>query len=293
MSEPLVIGPLVIGVDLGGTQLRLAAVNPSGELATEVFVATTGVDVTTDDLTRELQWMWLQVQTALPTQTIRACGVGITGVIRQQRLAASDFLPHLVAHDVPALFSAALENIPVKIENDARCFLLAEARFGAGRGARNACGITLGTGAGGAVMVNGELITGTNAEAGEVWRIPCRDSFLEYFVSGAGLVRGYQAAGGVADETITAADVAARARAGERAALQAWKSYGNDVYALCETMIALLEPEVIILGGSMAQAHDLFGAQFKEKLAGRATRIALAELDAAAGLIGAAALHFG
>ena len=284
MSEPL-----VIGIDLGGTQLRLAAVNSSGALATEVFVATTGVDVTTDDLMRELQRMWSQ----LSHQTIRAGGVGITGVIRQQRLTASDFLPHLVAHDLSALFSAALGNIPVKIENDARCFLLAEARFGAGRGARNACGITLGTGAGGAVMVNGELITGANAEAGEVWRIPCRDSFLEYFVSGAGLMRGYQAAGGVADEAVTAADVAARARAGERAALQAWESYGDDVYALCETMIALLEPEVIILGGSMAQAHDLFGQQFKEKLAGRATRIALAELDAAAGLIGAAALHFG
>jgi glucokinase len=288
MSEPL-----VIGIDLGGTQLRLAAVNPSGALATEVFVAATSVDVTTDDLTRELQRMWSQVQTALPNQSIRACGVGITGVVRQQRLAASDFLPRLVAHDLPALFSSALGNIPVKLENDARCFLLAEARFGAGRGARNACGITLGTGAGGAVMINGELITGANAEAGEVWRIPCRDSFLEYFVSGAGLVRGYQAAGGEAEETMTAADVAARARAGERAALEAWESYGNDVYALCETMIALLEPEVIILGGSMAHAHDLFGAQFKEKLAGRATRIASAELDAAAGLIGAAALHFG
>ena len=208
MSEPL-----VIGIDLGGTQLRLAAVSPSGKLATEVFVATTDVDVTTDDLTRELQRMWSQVETALPNQTIRACGVGITGVVRQQRLAASDFLPHLVAHDLPTLFSAALGNIPVKIENDARCFLLAEVRFGAGRGARNACGITLGTGAGGAVMINGALITGANAEAGEVWRIPCRDSFLEYFVSGAGLVRGYLdylAAGGMPnetkDETLTAAD---------------------------------------------------------------------------------------
>lgn len=288
MSEPL-----VIGIDLGGTQLRLAAVNPSSELTSEVFVATTGVNVTIEDLMCELQQMWLQVQTALPNQTIRACGVGITGVIRQQRLAASDFLPRLVAYDLPALFSSALGNIPVKLENDARCFLLAEARFGAGRGTRNACGITLGTGAGGAVMVNGELITGANAEAGEVWRIPCRDSFLEYFVSGAGLVRGYRAAGGLADESLTAVDVATRARKGEPAALQAWESYGNDVYALCETMIALLEPEVIILGGSMAQAQDLFGVQFKEKLAERATRIAFAELDAAAGLIGAAALHFG
>lgn len=288
MSEPL-----VIGVDLGGTQLRLAAVSAAGELATEVCTASTGIDFSPIDLTRELQRMWAQVQIALPGHSFRAGGVGVTGIVRQQRLVAADFLPKLIAQDLPDIFNAAVGNLPFKIENDARCFLLAEARFGAGRGARNACGITLGTGAGGAVMLNGELISGVNAEAGEIWRIPLREHHLEYFVSGSGLVRNYQTISGSIANPITAAEVATRARAGDRAALQAWESYGNDVYTLCETMISLLEPEVIILGGSMAQAHDLFGERFEKKLAGRATRIAFAELDTAAGLIGAAALHFG
>lgn len=283
---------LVIGIDLGGTQLRLAAVTPAGQLATEVFVAATGQDFNADDLARALQRMRLQVQAAAPQHAIRACGVGLAGVVRQQRLAASDMVPLLAEFDLIEHISAALDGLPVKIENDARCFLLAEARFGAGRGARNVCGVTLGTGVGGAVMIDGQLITGVNAEAGEIWRVPCRESFLEYFVSGAGLVRGYLSYGGAADESVTAAEIADRARAGEAAAVRAWEAYGDDVYALCETLMALLEPEVIVLGGSMAQAHELFGQKFKEKLAGRATRIALAELDAAAGLIGAAALHF-
>jgi glucokinase len=281
---------LVIGIDLGGTQLRLAAVTPAGQLATEVLTVATGVDFTPDDLSRTLQAMWSQVTNAVSAADIRACGLGITGIVRHQQLAASDFLPHLADYDLVSCISAALGGLPVRIENDARCFLLAEARFGAGRGARHACGITLGTGLGGAVLAHGALLTGVNAEAGEIWRIPCRGNVLEYFLSGQGLVRGYAAAGGNCETT--AAEIAERARSGEAAALQAWEAYGDDVYALCETMIALLEPEVIILGGSMAQAHELFGTQFKEKLAGRATRIALAELSSVAGLIGAAALHF-
>ena len=292
MSEAPKSPGLVIGIDLGGSQLRMAAVTAAGQLATDVYTATTGKEFNAADLTRELQRMWSQVQSATTHQTIRAGGVAIAGVVRQQRLSASDMVPLLTGLDLVSLISATLDHLPVKIENDARCFLLAEARFGAGRGARNACGITLGTGVGGAVMVQDKLITGINAEAGEIWRIPCRDSFLEYFVSGAGLVRGYAAAGGTTHEVLTAADIAERARTGEAAALRAWEAYGDDVYALCETLIALLEPEVIVLGGSMARAHELFGKQFKEKLAARATRIALAELDAAAGLIGAAALHF-
>jgi glucokinase len=282
---------LVIGIDLGGTQLRMAAVTCSGQLATEAFSTATGADITPAQFMQDLQQLWLKVKDATPHQTIRACGVGVAGVVRKGLLAASDNVPLLVNPNLSAQISETLDGLPVTLENDARCFLLGEARFGAGRGARNACGITLGTGVGGAVMVNGALITGVMAEAGEVWRIPCRESFLEYFVSGAGLVRDYLAAGGQTTDSLTAAEIALRARAGEAAAINAWQAYGNDVYSLCETMIALLEPEVIILGGSMAAANDLFGQRFHEKLKDRATRIAYAELDAAAGVIGAAALH--
>jgi glucokinase len=91
---------------------------------------------------------------------------------------------------------------------------------------------------------------------------------------------------------LTSAQIADRARAGEPAAQAAWRAYGNDVAMLCETMMALLEPEIIVLGGSIAQAHDLFGENFQRVCEKRQTRLAWAELGAAAGVIGAAALHF-
>jgi predicted NBD/HSP70 family sugar kinase len=186
----------------------------------------------------------------------------------------------------------AAHGLPVTLENDARCFVLAEARFGAGRGAQHVCGITLGTGCGGGVIANGQLVRGARGGAGEVWSIPLREHFLEYYVSGVGLVRTYQECGGVADETTTSVQIADRARAGEAAAVAAWHSFGNDVAMLCETMLALLEPEIIVIGGSIAQAHDLFGAKFEKVRNHRHTRIAFAELGAAAGVIGAAALNF-
>lgn len=285
--------PYFIGIDLGGTQLRMAAVTTTGQLATELLSVPTGKGLTAAALTRALQLLNAQVTALMDGQPSAGWGVGVAGVIWERRLTGSDNLPLLNGIDIEALIGTAAGGLPVALENDARCFVLAEARFGAARAARHVCGVTLGTGCGGGVMVDGQLVHGAQGAAGEIWSIPLREHFLEYYLSGEGLVRTYAAAGGndsAGTSPLTAAAVAQRARAGEAAARQAWQTYGDDVYFLCETLMALLQPEVIVIGGSMAQAHDLFGEKFTEKLRGRATRIALAELGAAAGVIGAASL---
>ncbi len=283
--------PYYIGIDLGGTQLRMAAVTAEGQLATELLSVPTGQGFAPTDLSRALQQLSTRIAELTGNQPIAGWGVGAAGVVWEGQLSQSDNVPLLSDTDLAGLLHEAARGLPVKLENDARCFALAEARFGAGRGARNVCGITLGTGCGGGVMVDGKLVRGVRGAAGEVWSIPLREHFLEYYVSGYGLLRTYQEHGGQISDGLTGAAIAARARQGEAAALAAWRAYGDDVYLLCETLIALLEPEVIVIGGSMAQAHDLFGEQFQPKLAQRPTRIALAELGAAAGVIGAAALH--
>jgi glucokinase len=177
------------------------------------------------------------------------------------------------------------------VENDARCFTLAEARYGAGRGAQDVCGLALGTGVGCGVMLGGRLHRGASAQAGEVWHIQLRDQSVEYFIAGAALVRGYVAAGGRAEPGLDAAQVAERARAKDAAALAAWRSFGQDLGFLCEVVIALLDPEVIVIGGSLACASDLFRPALLARLDKHSTRIAEAELGPAAGVIGAAALN--
>ena len=215
-------------------------------------------------------------------------GFGTAGVVGDGPLTQCDNLPRLNGVDVAALV-ATVAACPVTLENDARCFTLAEARFGAGRGAKNVVGITLGTGVGCGVMIGGRLHRGAGQQAGEVWRIPLRGKHLEHFVSGEGVVRAYEAAGG--QTGLDAKCVAEAARKGDAAALAAWRAYGDDLTFLCEAITALLNPEIIVIGGSIAGARDLYDSVFEPRLEQHGTRVVHAELGPAAGVIGAAALN--
>ncbi|HZS04125.1 MAG TPA: ROK family protein [Blastocatellia bacterium] len=288
--------PLYLGVDLGGTQLRIAAVTGDGKLATGVLSVPTGKSFSPDDLRRQLTSLTAELRQQSGAGQFAALGIGVTGIVRQGRLSASDFLPQLNDLELADTLSSVV-GCPVAVENDARCFTLAEARFGAGRGAHNICGITLGTGVGGGVMVDGQLVRGVSSQAGEVWSIPLRGRHLEYFLSGDGVVRGYLAEGGGAGESSASQPDSARiadlARGGDPAARAAWAAFGDDLYFLCGAMIALLEPEVIVIGGSLTKASDLYFDDVMARLSQwkTQTRIACAELGGAAGLIGAAALN--
>jgi glucokinase len=102
------------------------------------------------------------------------------------------------------------------------------------------------------------------------------------------LRRSYRENGGAADGD--GAHLAGLARAGDRAAAAAWQAFSGDLGLLCEIVIALLEPEVIVIGGSLAQARDLLQPALHERLSAEKTRVAWGELGPFAGVIGAAAL---
>jgi glucokinase len=278
-----------LGVDLGGTQLRMAAVTADGRLASELLSVPTGRDFGPKDLEEHLADLASRVRSRA-AEAFAALGVGSAGVIHPGPLTQSDNLPRLNGVDLEVLVRR-VSNCPTRIENDARCFALAEARFGAGRGTQSLCGITLGTGVGCGIVIGGRLHRGSTSEAGEVWRIPLRDAPLERSVSGAGVVKAYRAAGGSGTDDLDAADVAERAGRGDEAARAAWRSFGDDVAFLCECALSLIDPERIVLGGSIAKSRELFEPALRERMEDRAARIAWAELGPAAGVIGAAALN--
>jgi glucokinase len=278
-----------LGADLGGTSLRIGAVTPTGELLGDVLAAPTGRTFDPPALKQETKTLAHRIRRALDDAPCHGVGFGTAGVVHDDGpLSHADNLPLLAGANLRALLEETL-GCPVVVENDARCFTMAESRFGAARGARNVCGITLGTGIGCGVMLNGKVIRGISSQAGEVCRAPFRDHHLEHYTSVEGLLREFEVAGGER-AGMNGARLAEIARDGSAPARAAWRGYGKALATLCEFIVALVEPEVIVFGGSLAQAHDLFEAPIVSALAGRRTRLAWAELGPRAGVIGAAVL---
>lgn len=278
-----------LGVDLGGTQLRMGAVGADGRLLGEIHSVPTGRGFGPADLASRLAELRARVTSPLGGRQVAAIGIGTLGVVRPGPLTQAGNLPLLNGTDVVALATAA-GGRRVAIENDARCFVLAEARFGAARGARDVVGLTLGTGVGCGVIVGGDLVAGAHREAGEAWRIPLRGQPIEDHVSGAGVVRAYHASGGH-PEIADAAAVARAAEQGDEAARAAWRSFGQDLGFLCQCAASFLDPDCLVLGGSISRARGLFEEALGEAMTRWPTPITYASLGTAAGVIGAAALN--
>jgi glucokinase len=277
-----------LGADLGGTQLRLAVVQ-GGQLASELLTLPTGLAFGPTQLRDGLCSLEQRLRTVWPG-ALHGLGLGVAGIVRPGPLSQSDNLPLLVGTDIAALVANATGQ-PARIENDARCFVLAEARHGAARGARHVVGITLGTGVGCGVMVDGRLHHGASHEAGEVCMLPTPDGPLEHYLSGVGVVRRYHALGGTQPCPGGAAQLADLAREGDPLARAAWHALARDLAFLCACCASLLDPEVYVLGGSLVAARDLFDAPLRTALGARSARVVYARLGPAAGVIGAAALH--
>ncbi len=161
---------------------------------------------------------------------------------------------------------------PVRLANDADCFILSEASDGAARGATTAFGVILGTGVGGGLTVDGRLIAGPNAiagewghnplpwpspEAGELPGPPCYCGLagcIETFLSGPGLEADHRRAGGAA---LSAAEIAADTGAASRASLE---RYADRLARALASVINLFDPAVIVLGGGLSNIDFLYDA---------------------------------
>jgi len=159
----------------------------------------------------------------------------------------------------------------VRLGNDANCFALSEAADGAAQGARVVFGVILGTGVGGGIVVDGKVLTGPNAIAGEWGHSPLpwprgderpgalcycgKHGCIETFLNGAGLGRAYEAIAGRHEE---ATIIAARAAAGEASARAALARYVDCLSRALASVINLLDPDIIVLGGGLGQIASLY-----------------------------------
>src|SRR3954470_23355064 len=301
-------GGCVIGVDLGGTKLRAGVVDSEARIHHRTHRVAQGLDqpallATTEAAARE----------ALEAsgQEVSAVGFGIPALIDPARGVVT-FCNHLPLEGL-AFADAMSERLglPGFADNDANVALLAEHRLGAAQGTRNAMLLTLGTGIGGGLIVDGELYRGTRGAAGELGHVvvdmngpPCpgkcpNRGCLEALASGTalgweGARRGVSVAPGAAE--VTGERVTELAHAGDPAARGAVATLGRALGAGISGLVNAFDPEVVVVGGGVIALGELLLAPAREEAAARlgppahGTPIVAARFGDEAGMIGAAVL---
>ena len=261
-----------LGIDLGGTKISALALDAAGSVRARRRIETPRGDyaATLSAICGLVQA--LESELLAPGASSARVGVGIPGTISPATgLVKNANSTWLIGRPLDRDLSDALDR-PVRLANDADCFALSEACDGAAAGVSPVFGVILGTGVGGGLVVDGKLVTGPNAIAGEWGHNPLpqptdaerpgpacycgRSGCIETFLSGPGLAHDYAENGG--DAAADAAAVARRARDGEPAAQAALARYIDRLARALGTVINLLDPTRIVLGGGVGNVQALY-----------------------------------
>ena len=270
------------GIDIGGTKVLGIALSRADEIVAEARVATPkGTrNIVGSHVAAAVAQVIADLDRTLDAPTPVPVGVGAPGMVdRQGRLCFAPNLPQAQGVDWNELIGDQLPGRTVLIENDANFAVLAEHRIGAARGHDHVVMVTLGTGIGGGLLLDGRVQVGSAGFAGEIGHMvvdpagppcPCgRRGCWERFASGAGLgVLAREAAlsgrlgevvrlaGGDA-ESVRGEDVSAAAAAGDPAAQQVIREVGGWIGFGLANLAAVLDPQCFVLGGGVVQAGDL------------------------------------
>lgn len=288
-----------LGIDLGGTNTKWAVVeHDAGTWRTLARdqVATQTADGPEAVVTR-LATVGAEAIDRWPG--VASVGIGVPGLY-DAATGATRFLPNVPGDwaGVPMAgpVGAAL-GLPVSLINDARAFGLAELRLGAGRGASSMVGLTLGTGVGGVIAVDGRVHQGHDGTAGEVGHQTIDPDGPACTCGNRGCLEAFARADRIAAAcgTGTTEEAIASARAGDRSALDGFAAVGRALGIGIANMIVVVTPDRVVLGGGNAVAADLLLPAIRDELRRRVHTTALAdveivtaELGTWAGAIGAA-----
>jgi glucokinase len=294
--------PLFAGFDLGGTQLKYGLLD---ERLKPVFKDRAPSPPRPEKLMALFHDLWEELKKK-ERKTIRAAAFGFPGILdfKEQRLVQSPNYPSLGGSLLRPSVVRFLK-VPFWIDNEANFAAYGEYRCGAGRGVRHLVLITLGTGVGSGIIIDGRILRGSRGFAAEMGHITvhpdgerCRcgsQGCLETEASARAIMRNYRRLTRSA-ESLTAEDIAVRARQGEAAARQSFERAGFYLGIGLGIALNLFNPEKIVLGGGVMDSGDLILPEAIAEAARRAYKssfacstIEKAALGNDAGFIGAAA----
>lgn len=309
-----------IGIDVGGTNVKIALVNDEGKILYSNSVPTRaemGYEYTVNNIKQAIYD--LLKETKLEPKDIQGMGFGFPGQVDYKAgvVRNAPNIPGWVEIPIAKIFEDEF-HIPTRVDNDVRCATLGELNYGAGKGCENLICITVGTGIGSGLVVNGRLVRGASNAAGEIGHIKlqmnggpicgCGDTgCLEAFASGPAIValaedyiRGGKStkfrelANGA---PITPYIVCEAAKAGDPVAQRIFAIIGEYIGIGLASVVNLLNPEKIIIGGGVADAGEYLFNPLTEtlkkramKIAGETVEVVHAQLGNTAGVIGASLL---
>jgi len=288
----------VIGIDLGGTAIKLGCFAPDGTCYQSLTVPTPQ-PATPEAVLIAIVEAIAQIRKSV--NSIVAIGLGTPGPVDGTGKIAKVAINLAGWRDVPlAYWLEEKTGLPVILANDANCAGLGEAWLGAGRRFQNLILLTLGTGVGGAIILNGELFVGHQGAAAELGLISINFDGPVCNSGNRGSLEQYTSVQAIRRDTGSEpAELAEKALAGDEKALEYWQEYGKLLGIGLANLIYVLTPEAIILGGGISGGADLFLPSLKTELEERVLlicreglEILIAELGNQAGMIGAAKLAF-
>lgn len=239
----------VIGVDLGGTNVRAGLVK-GGKLAKLEAKA-----IRSWGSEREVFDDLCSVIDAVRERGVSRIGVGVPSLVDPRTGVLFDTTNIPSWKEVP--LKKRLEKrygVPVVVDNDANCFALGEKHFGLAKRADDFVGLVIGTGLGAGIIVGGRLVSGAFRGAGELGTIPYRDGILEHYASGQ-----FFAGDG--------ARVATAAAAGDAQARASFDAFGTHLAFAFKVMLYTLAPQLVVLGGSVSKSLPHFERALREGLA--------------------------
>jgi fructokinase len=309
---------LAIGLDLGGTKIEVIVLSAEGETLLRERIATP----TQHDFSIPQQ-QYSAIITSIKS-LVNSCedqlnyvfqkiGIGIPGAISPTTgLVKNANTTCLIGQPFQQDLEAAFNDVKsISIANDADCFVLSEAKDGAAKGANSVFGVIIGTGCGGGLVINQQLVTGPNAISGEwghnplPWPqtidtlMPCycgKSGCIETFLSGPGFaLHANTSVSTDAKQALTPKEWQQRLLANDPEAIQVFDIYARRLAKSLASVINIIDPEVIVLGGGMSNIDYLYQAVpkilaeyvFSEQVL---TRLVKAEFGDSSGVRGAALL---
>lgn len=241
-----------IGIDLGGTNVRVALVDDNGiiNVIKEPCKSDKGVDEIMDHIKEMIR--------KIKTPDVTGIGIGVPSAVDPVRGIVYNVMniPSWKEVHIKEILEKEF-SIPVYVNNDANCFVMGEKFYGAVKPYKDIIGITLGTGLGSGLVIDNKLYTGSNTCAGEIGCISYLDYTYEDYCSSRYFIREHNTTGENAYKA---------AKEGDAEALQIWDEFGVHIANMIFTVLFAYDPQAIVLGGSVANAYELFASSMHTRL---------------------------